>query len=214
MDINLCEVIHIGKRLNSSPRIIYMNQFTAGKKFTPAPQLKRLYHLYVLLVVVIGVLPWYIPVLVFVPLAITAVITVPLVVILGFVMYWIPRYYKTIEYKLTDDEIVWQRGVWFKKTGIVPYNRITNVDVSQGPLARLLGIASVKIQTAGYSAPSGTTGKAELHVEGIEHYETLQNVIMEYVRGRKPSAVETYENTEDQILKEVTRIREFLEQQK
>ncbi|MEM2082887.1 MAG: PH domain-containing protein [Nitrososphaerota archaeon] len=32
-------------------------------------------------------------------------------------------------YKLTEDEIIWKRGVWFKSTGIVPYNRITNIDV-------------------------------------------------------------------------------------
>jgi membrane protein YdbS with pleckstrin-like domain len=186
--------------------------FTIGKQFNPAPQLKKLYYLYTLLVVIFGILPWYTPILVFVPFAITAFITVPIVVILGFVMYWIPKYYKTIEYKLTNDEIVWQRGVWFRKTGIVPYNRITNVDISQGPLSRLLSIASVKIQTAGYSAPSGSTGKAELHLEGIEHYEELQDIIMGYVRGRKPSAVETYESSQDQILQELIKIRQLLEQ--
>ncbi|MGD2249612.1 MAG: PH domain-containing protein [Candidatus Methanofastidiosia archaeon] len=187
-------------------------KFTIGKQFNPAPQLKKLYYLYTVLVVIVAILPWYTPILAFVPFVITAGITVPIVVILGFVMYWIPKYYKTIGYKLTNDEIVWQRGVWFKKTGIVPYNRITNVDVSQGPLARLLGIASVKIQTAGYSAPSGSTGKAELHLEGIEHYEELQDIIMDYVRGRKPSAVETYESSQDQVLQELIKIRKLLEQ--
>jgi membrane protein YdbS with pleckstrin-like domain len=54
-------------------------------------------------------------------------------------------------YELRDDEINWKRGVWFRTTGIVPYNRITNLDVRQGPFMRYLGISTLAIQTAGYS---------------------------------------------------------------
>ena len=114
-----------------------------------------------------------------------------------------------MQYTLTEDEIMWQRGVWFKKTGIVPYNRITNVDVSQGPVSRMLGIAFLKVQTAGYSAPSGSGGAAELRIEGVRQYEELQNVIMEFVRGKKPVAVETYER--DTVLEELVKIRKLLE---
>ncbi|MEM3403162.1 MAG: PH domain-containing protein [Nitrososphaeria archaeon] len=122
---------------------------------------------------------------------------------------WIPRYYETVFYRLTENEIVWRRGVWFKTTGIVPYNRITNIDVTQWPLSRRLKVASLKIQTAGYSAQKTS---AEIRIECVENYESLRETIMNYIKSRKPQAVETYEEkVNDRILEEVTKIRQLLE---
>ncbi len=75
----------------------------------------------------------------------------------------------------------------------------------------MLGIASLKIQTAGYSAPSG--GSAEIRIDGMEQFEELRDLIMEFVRGKKPVAVETYEeeNINSKILNELIKIRELLE---
>jgi membrane protein YdbS with pleckstrin-like domain len=185
------------------------------EEFRPAPQFKTLYYSYFVLAFIFAVLTWLIPVAVFAPFLATAVLSTIILIIVVLVVYWIPTYYTTIVYKLMADEIVWRRGVWFKKTGIVPYNRITNVDISQGPLSRRLGIASLKIQTAGYSAPSGAGGVAELRLEGIEQFEELQEVVMQFVRGKKPIAVETYEEpSEDfnaKILAELIKIRTLLE---
>lgn len=199
------------KRDLHTQRVITMNYNPKiGKSFRPEPQFKTLYYIYLLLALVFCVLTWFIPVMLFVPFVITAFIFVPIVIIVVFVIYWIPLYYKTMQYTLTEDEITWQRGVWFKKTGIVPHNRITNVDMSQGPVSRMLGIAFLKVQTAGYSAPSGSGGgAAELRIEGVRQYEELQNVIMEFVRGKKPVAVETYER--DTVLEELVKIRKLLE---
>jgi membrane protein YdbS with pleckstrin-like domain len=113
-------------------------------------------------------------------------------------------------YKLTENEIVWRRGVWFKSTGIVPYNRITNIDITQGPFSRKLGIAALKIQTAGYS---GQQARAEIRIEGMEKFEELKELVMGFVKGKKPVAVETYEeeNIDLKILNELIKIRELLE---
>ncbi len=186
--------------------------------FKPAPQFRTLYYVYVVLTVVISVFPWYIPVAVFAPFVATyyttivvAIIVLPIV---ALTIYWIPRYYNTILYTFTDTEIEWRRGVWFKKTGIVPYNRITNVDVEQGPISRKLGISSLKVQTAGYSAPSGAGGVSEMKILGVEEFEELRNVILRFVRGKRPVAVETYEeDTSLRILEELVKIRELLEKQ-
>lgn len=192
---------------------------TAGIKsgqFKPAPQFKTLYYIYLILIIVLSVFTWYIPVAVFAPFVIAYYITVVLAIILipivVITLYWIPKYYKTMIYHFTDTEIEWRRGVWFKKTGIVPYNRITNVDVGQGPFSRRLGIASLKVQTAGYSAPAGGGGVPEMKIEGVEQFEELRNVIMQFVRGKKPVAVETYEeDTSSRMLEELIKIRELLE---
>jgi len=185
-----------------------------GEEFKPSPQFKKLYYIYLPLAIIFAILWWYLPVLLFTPFEVKVGITIPVLATLIFVAYWIPKYYETIAYKLTKDEIVWRRGVWFKKTGIVPYNRITNIDVVQGPISRILGIASLKIQTAGYSGPSGGFGyPAEIKIEGVEQFEELRELIMEFVKGKKPVAVETYEeeNIDLKILDELVKIRKLLE---
>ena len=180
-----------------------------GEEFKPSPQFKKLYYIYFLLAIILGILWWYIPVLLFAPFEVKVGITIPILAILTLIAYWIPRYYDTIVYKLTENEIVWRRGVWFKNTGIVPYNRITNIDIGQGPISRMLGIATLKIQTAGYSGQA----RPEIKIEGIEQFEELRELIMEFVKGKKPVAVETYgeENIDLKILNELVKIRKLLE---
>ena len=77
--------------------------------------------------------------------------------------------------------------MWFRGTGIVPYNRITNVDIVQGPLIRIFKISSLKVQTSGYSGQK----TAEIRLEGIEDPEPLRAMIMDFVRGDGPVAAVT-----------------------
>ena len=178
--------------------------------FKPSPQFKKLYYIYFMSFILLAVLTWYIPILVFTPLAVIIGVSIPLLAILIFVVYWIQKYYDTMLYKLTRNEMVWRRGVWFRRTGIVPYNRITNIDINQGPISRMLGIASLKIQTAGYS---GQQVRSEIRIEGMERFEELRELVMEFVRGKKPVAVETYEEEDINLkmLNEMVKIRELLE---
>ncbi len=100
-----------------------------------------------------------------------------LILILIFVA-WVRLYYTSMWYELKDDEMSWKRGVWFRRTGIVPYNRITNLDVIQGPVMRMLGISTLSIQTAGYSGQA----VPEIRIEGIEHADDLRELIRTLVR--------------------------------
>ncbi len=181
-----------------------------GEEFKPAPQFKKLYYIYLVLAAIFGILTWLIPVSLLVPFEVTLGISIPILATLIFAACWIHKYYESIAYKLTENEIIWRRGVWFKNTGIVPYNRITNVDITQGPISRRLGIATLKIQTAGYS---GRQPRAEIRIEGIEQFEELRELIMEFVKGKKPVAVETYEEEDInlKILNELVKIRKILE---
>ncbi len=99
---------------------------------------------------------------------------------------WAHLYYGTVRYLLTTTEMTWGRGVLWRQTGIVPYNRITNVDIIQGPVMRLFGISNLRIQTAGYSANQ----LAEIKLQGIRDPESLRSIIMDFVRsGHSVSAV-------------------------
>ena len=91
---------------------------------------------------------------------------------------WARLYYESMWYELHNDEMRWKRGVIFRRTGIVPYNRVTNIDIKQGPVMRPLGISTVSIQTAGYSGK----GVPEISIEGIVHAEELRELIRTMVR--------------------------------
>ena len=114
---------------------------------------------------------------------------------------------------MTETEIIWNRGVWFKTIGVVPYNRITNIDIKQGPISRGLGTASLKIQTAGYSVSSASGSYSEIKIDGMKNFSDVRNLLMEFVRGKKPVAIETYELLgEDNFIQELVKIRKLLEE--
>jgi membrane protein YdbS with pleckstrin-like domain len=131
-------------------------------------------------------------------------------------VFWVRLYYVSIWYEMKEDEMSWKRGVWFRRTGIVPYNRITNLDVIQGPVMRILGISTLSIQTAGYSGQA----VPEIRIEGIEHAEELRELIRSLVRpsdthgdgsgGGVPIAI----SNDQKIIEELIKIRLLLEQQK
>lgn len=136
-----------------------------------------------------------------------------------FIIVWAVLYYKSVVYHLNDTEMTWRRGVFFRKTGIVPYNRITNVDIVQGPIMRLFGIFHLKIETAGGGASKSS---AEIQIEGINNPEPLRQMIMDFVRGQKPAAATTgteYPSSAGSVnmqalLEEVSAIRRLLEERK
>lgn len=53
---------------------------------------------------------------------------------------------------------------------------------------------------------------AEIRIEGMEQFEDLRELIMGFVRGKKPLAVGTYEEEINlKILDELVKIRELME---
>ena len=186
--------------------------YEIGKDFGPEQQLKKVYYIYLVLILVIAFLPWYIPVLIFSPMMVSVLIGGVCLLIVLFVIYWIGRYYDSISYRLTDKEIIWRRGVWFRNTGIVPFDRITNVDISQGPISRRLGIGTLKVQTAGYS----TQSSPEINIAGVKNFEELRDIIMKFVERKEITGVDRYESRgmEELILDEVIKIRKLLEERK
>lgn len=181
-----------------------------GGVLRPAAELRTRYYIDLLIAVAILILPWYVPVLIFYPIIVKVAVSIPIAALIAFIAYWIEGYCRSMTYEFSEAEITWRRGIWFKKTSIVPYSRITNIDVEQGPISRILGIASLRIQTAGYSA---RRPRAELRIEGVKDYEGVRSFILEQIERGKPAAVEVLEEEDvgSRILSELTRIREILE---
>jgi hypothetical protein len=190
-----------------------------GEEMRPVPQLKSLFYTYILSAAAIFFVAFCLPLMLFAPGEVAAILAVfpGIPVLIGFLaaLIWVGKYYDSMHYKLTDHEMIWHRGVWFRNTGIVPYNRITNVDIEQGPVSRRYGIATIKVQTAGYSAAGAR--KAEITIEGMKNFEEIRDAIMELVKGQKPVAVETYGKSDvrgeinSQAMGELVKIRKLLE---
>ncbi|MGE0018961.1 MAG: PH domain-containing protein [Draconibacterium sp.] len=84
-------------------------------------------------------------------LILVAVITVPSVLILySFIISKLG--FPKKGYLLREKDISYKTGLIFYKQISVTFNRIQHVEVSQGILAKMFGLSSVKIFTAGGSA--------------------------------------------------------------
>lgn len=59
------------------------------------------------------------------------------------------RKYRRWGYALEDDRLRVLRGFLFRTDTIVPFNRIQHIDVGQGPVERLCGVATLVVHTAG-----------------------------------------------------------------
>ena len=115
-------------------------------------------------------------------------VIVVFLIILLFI--WAKLSYRFYKYELTDDGFRKELGVIWKKYVTIPYDRIQNVDIYRGVLARLLGLSDLNIQTAGASAQvsryGGLTGRAEGRLPGLlrEDAEKLRD---ELIRRAKQS---------------------------
>jgi len=190
------------------------HKFDLNKEFTADPALKPYYLVMGLLILAVMTLPWLVPVVTFNPWEEAQYVLLGTALfLLGALLsllVWITLYYGRLIYGITDDEVVWSRGVLFRKTSIVPYTKITNVDIAQGPIMRLFGIYGLHVQTAGYSAQQA--GKSEISIMGVKDHERLRTLIMENVRKVKGAGAPARpQGTEELMLEELRKIRELLE---
>ncbi len=78
--------------------------------------------------------------------------------------------------ELLPDGLRIRRGVWWHVETFVPRVRIQHTDVTQGPIARHFGMATLKVHTAG-------THQAEIQVEGLPHADAL--LLRDLLLGRE-----------------------------
>ena len=75
------------------------------------------------------------------------------VMVVGVFVYW-----RRFEFRVGANEIRIDSGIVNRTHRSIPFDRIQDVDISQGPLARLLGLARVKLETGGSAADKGDDG--------------------------------------------------------
>jgi uncharacterized protein len=61
-------------------------------------------------------------------------------------------------YELNNENIKIEHGIIWKKYTSIPYERVQNIDIRRGIIARMAGFSSLEIETAGQSGFSGGYG--------------------------------------------------------
>ena len=96
----------------------------------------------------------------------------------GLFLYW-----RRFAFRVGADEIRIDSGIISRTHRSIPFDRVHDVDITQGPIARLLGIAKVKFETGGSASPIGEDGV--LPAIALTRAEELRN----QVRSRRTPAV-------------------------
>jgi len=104
-------------------------------------------------------------------------------VILSFLFAKLSWYYW--RYELSEDSMRIEKGIIWKKYVSIPYERVQNVEVYRGVLARLLGLSDLRVQTAGYSGRMMAEGR----LPGLsqEKAEQLREELVQRVKAAKES---------------------------
>lgn len=88
------------------------------------------------------------------------------VLVFGLSFVFAKLAYNNYLYELKPEGFYKESGVITKKYVTIPYERIQNVDINRGILARVLGLSDLQIQTAGMSASFGRYGAYGVGAEG------------------------------------------------
>lgn len=81
---------------------------------------------------------------------------------LTFAFKWPELRHRHLRYRVDETGVRIRRGVWWRQVISIPTSRVQHTDVSQGPLQRNFGLATLTVFTAG-------TEGASISLEGLEH---------------------------------------------
>lgn len=98
-----------------------------------------------------------------------------ILVIVLWVLALIPRQVRAIGYAERNEDLLLRHGIMFHRVMVVPYGRMQYVDVTMGPLERILGLSSIHLHTAspgtnaiifGLPAPEAARLREQLSARG------------------------------------------------
>jgi len=78
-----------------------------------------------------------------------------------------PARVRSIRYLLRADDLVFRRGIMWRRLVAVPYGRMQLIDITRGPVARMLGLAELKFVTAAASTGVIIPGLPEAEAEAL-----------------------------------------------
>ncbi len=168
------------------------------RSFRPAPGFLRYLKFWfwiVLVLIDLSLTVLWLVILVASPLAGALLAPVWLVVaIVPDIIAWIAIHlrYDTTWYVLSSRSMRIRRGIWSIREVTITYENIQNVSVTQGPIQRACGIASVTVQTAGGGGTTAGQGGGAGHsavLEGLDDAAAVRDLIMTRVRAARSAGL-------------------------
>jgi putative membrane protein len=98
--------------------------------------------------------------------------------IISVIIYW-----RRFEFRVGQDDIRIDSGVFSRTHRSIPFDRIQDVDITQGPIARVLGLARVTFETGAGSVQPGKEDGV-IHAISVQRAGELRNL----VRARRSEA--------------------------
>jgi putative membrane protein len=94
-------------------------------------------------------------------------------------------------YEFTDTQLRVEKGIIWKRYSNIPYQRVQNVDITRGIIARICGFSSVNIQTAGYSVPANARGHSEGYIPAVDvkEAEKIREFLMKKINKKSSSGL-------------------------
>ncbi len=124
---------------------------------------------------------------------------------------------KNLTYLLKEDEITIKKGILTKREQHIPHRMITDFMLERNLFDRWLGIASIKVQTAGQSQnQSGYEGKLAGLINWKELHRQLQNNLQtkDNFQTKNSASTKIPRKFETSVLEELRQIRKILEKKK
>jgi len=110
---------------------------------------------------------------------------IPLLILIAWL--WARLSYQYYKYELREDGFRKEYGVIWKKYATIPYDRVQNVDIYRGLIARLLGLSDLQIQTAGGLTDGSYGAFSEGRLPGLSRdiAEQMRDELIKRVRSSK-----------------------------
>lgn len=97
--------------------------------------------------------------------------------------------YDNWKYKFTSTELKTEKGIIWKRYISIPYQRVQNVEIRRGILARIFNFSSLDIHTAGYSGVyrrgfGGTMAEGHIPAVSVEDAEKIRESLIKKIGKR------------------------------
>lgn len=118
-----------------------------------------------------------------------------LIVIVGIGEVYSRMSYNRWLYEFTADGLKLEHGIIWKRYTTIPYEKVQNVDIHRGLLARILGFSTMEIETAGqsdshyYRRRGKYKSEGHLPAVGIEEAEKIRTFIMKKISSKNRTGI-------------------------
>ena len=105
------------------------------------------------------------------------IVTIPLAIIYYIIAnFFVQKHLDNMSCTLTDRTLDIKKGIFNKTESTIPLEKITDLQLFQGPIMRYFGIHGFKVETAGQSSP---TGGALVNLMGIVDTKDFRQAVLD-----------------------------------